>query len=108
MSRAVRFDHYGDRHVLYIADVAIPTPAEDEVLVRVRAAGINPGRSTSLSQPPTRSNTSATYTPNSNTITPAARSSSFLFRPLSPSGPLGLHYSSDLLTDPLTGTNHPC
>lgn len=43
MPRAVRFDHYGDRNVLYIADVDIPTPAEDEILVRVRAAGINPG-----------------------------------------------------------------
>ncbi len=45
MPRAVQFDHYGDRDVLYIADIDIPTPAEDEVLVRVRAAGINPGES---------------------------------------------------------------
>jgi NADPH:quinone reductase len=43
MARAVRFDHYGDLDVLYIADVEIPTPATDEVVVRVRAAGINPG-----------------------------------------------------------------
>jgi NADPH:quinone reductase len=43
MARAVRFDHYGDRDVLYIADVEIPTPAAGEVVVRVRAAGINPG-----------------------------------------------------------------
>jgi NADPH:quinone reductase len=43
MARAVRFDHYGDRDVLYIADVEIPTPAAGEVVVRVRATGINPG-----------------------------------------------------------------
>ncbi len=43
MARAVQFDHYGDRDVLYIADVPIPTPAPGEVVVRVRAAGINPG-----------------------------------------------------------------
>jgi NADPH:quinone reductase len=41
--RAVRFDKYGDRDVLYIANVDIPQPAADEVLVEVRAAGINPG-----------------------------------------------------------------
>jgi NADPH2:quinone reductase len=43
MTRAVRFDHYGDRGVLYIADVARPEPAAGEVVVKVRAAGINPG-----------------------------------------------------------------
>ena len=43
MARAVQFDHYGDRDVLYIADVPIPSPAPGEVVVRVRAAGINPG-----------------------------------------------------------------
>ena len=41
--RAVRFDRYGGRDVLYIADVPMPVPAEGEVLVHVRAAGINPG-----------------------------------------------------------------
>jgi NADPH:quinone reductase-like Zn-dependent oxidoreductase len=45
MARAVRFDHYGDRDVLYIADVDIPLPAPGEVVVQVRAAGINPGES---------------------------------------------------------------
>jgi NADPH:quinone reductase-like Zn-dependent oxidoreductase len=44
-SRAVRFDRYGDRDVLYVADVEVPTAAEGEVVVRVRAAGINPGES---------------------------------------------------------------
>jgi NADPH:quinone reductase-like Zn-dependent oxidoreductase len=43
MARAVRFDHYGDRDVLYIADVEVPTPPAGEVVVEVRAAGINPG-----------------------------------------------------------------
>jgi NADPH2:quinone reductase len=43
MARAVRFDHYGDRDVLYVADVAVPEPAAGEVVVEVRAAGINPG-----------------------------------------------------------------
>jgi len=43
MARAVRFDRYGDRDVLYIADVDVPEPAVGEVLVEVRAAAINPG-----------------------------------------------------------------
>ena len=41
--RAVRFDHYGDRDVLYIAEVKVPEPSAGEVVVKVRAAGINPG-----------------------------------------------------------------
>jgi NADPH2:quinone reductase len=41
--RAVRFDRYGDRDVLYIADVDVPEPSVGEVLVEVRAAAINPG-----------------------------------------------------------------
>jgi len=43
MARAVRFDHYGDRDVLYIADAEIPAPPAGEVVVEVRAAAINPG-----------------------------------------------------------------
>ena len=42
-SRAVRFDRYGDKDVLYVADVPMPIPAAGEVVVAVRAAGINPG-----------------------------------------------------------------
>ncbi len=42
-ARAVRFDRYGGRDVLYVADVPMPTPAAGEVVVAVRAAGINPG-----------------------------------------------------------------
>jgi len=39
----VRFDHYGGPDVLYVAEVDTPSAAAGEVLVRVRAAGINPG-----------------------------------------------------------------
>jgi NADPH:quinone reductase-like Zn-dependent oxidoreductase len=39
----VRFDRYGDRDVLYVAQIDTPAPDAGEVLVEVRAAGINPG-----------------------------------------------------------------
>ena len=42
-ARAVRFDQYGGREVLYVADIQMPTPGPGEVIVEVRAAGINPG-----------------------------------------------------------------
>lgn len=42
-ARAVLFDRYGGRDVLYVAEVPMPTPAPDEVLVAVKAAAINPG-----------------------------------------------------------------
>ncbi|BAX90408.1 NADP-dependent oxidoreductase [Mycobacterium shigaense] len=42
-ARAVRFDRYGDRNVLYVADIDMPRPGADEVVVEVRAAAINPG-----------------------------------------------------------------
>jgi NADPH:quinone reductase-like Zn-dependent oxidoreductase len=41
--KAVRFDGYGDIDVLQVVDVPDPVPGIGEVLVRVRAAGINPG-----------------------------------------------------------------
>jgi NADPH:quinone reductase-like Zn-dependent oxidoreductase len=41
--RAVRFERYGGIDVLHIAEVPIPTPGAQQALVRVRAAGINPG-----------------------------------------------------------------
>lgn len=44
-ARAVRFDRYGDPDVLYLADIPMPEPGAGEVLVEVRAAGINPGES---------------------------------------------------------------
>ena len=43
MARAVRFDRYGGPEVLYITDVEVPAPSPGEVIVEVRAAGINPG-----------------------------------------------------------------
>ena len=43
MTKAVRFDSYGPIENLYVADVELPEPAEGEVQVRVKAAGINPG-----------------------------------------------------------------
>ena len=43
MAKAVRFDHYGGRDVLYIAEVDVPHPSAGEVVVQVRAAGVNPG-----------------------------------------------------------------
>jgi NADPH:quinone reductase-like Zn-dependent oxidoreductase len=41
--KAVRFDEYGGVDVLGVADVPVPDPGAGQVLVRVRAAGINPG-----------------------------------------------------------------
>lgn len=43
MPRAVKFDHYGGLEVLQVVDVPRPTPGPGQVLVRVKAAGINPG-----------------------------------------------------------------
>jgi NADPH:quinone reductase-like Zn-dependent oxidoreductase len=41
--KAVRFDRYGGLEVLEIADVPMPEPSHGEVLVKVKAASINPG-----------------------------------------------------------------
>ena len=41
--KAVRFDNYGDIDVLRVADVAMPEPVHGDVLVKVKAASINPG-----------------------------------------------------------------
>lgn len=43
MSKAVQYDSYGDIEVLEVRDVPRPTPGAGEVLVEVKAAGINPG-----------------------------------------------------------------
>src|SRR5882724_4096508 len=40
--KAVRFDDYGAIEVLEVRDVARPEPGPGQVLVAVRAAGINP------------------------------------------------------------------
>jgi NADPH:quinone reductase-like Zn-dependent oxidoreductase len=43
MPPAVQFDEYGEIDVLEVRDVPAPRPGPGEVLVRVKAAGINPG-----------------------------------------------------------------
>ena len=43
MSRAVRFDAYGDVDVLKVVEVQDPVPGPGQLLVAVKAAGINPG-----------------------------------------------------------------
>jgi NADPH:quinone reductase-like Zn-dependent oxidoreductase len=43
MPRAVRFNNYGGLDVLQVVEVDRPQPGPGKVLVRVKAAGINPG-----------------------------------------------------------------
>jgi NADPH:quinone reductase-like Zn-dependent oxidoreductase len=43
MPRAVRFDKYGGLEVLQVVEVEPPIPGPGQVVVRVKAAGINPG-----------------------------------------------------------------
>ncbi len=43
MAKAVRFDQYGGIDVLRVAEVDRPVPGRGQVLVTVKAAGINPG-----------------------------------------------------------------
>jgi NADPH:quinone reductase-like Zn-dependent oxidoreductase len=43
MPRAVKFEKYGGIEVLQVVEVDRPTPGPGQVLVRVKAAGINPG-----------------------------------------------------------------
>ena len=43
MPQAVRFERYGDVDVLRVVEVPRPVPGHGQVVVRVRAAGINPG-----------------------------------------------------------------
>ncbi len=43
MPRAVRFSEYGDIDVLEVVEVSQPVPGPGQVLVAVKAAGINPG-----------------------------------------------------------------
>jgi NADPH:quinone reductase-like Zn-dependent oxidoreductase len=43
MPLAVRFNEYGGIDVLQLVEIPIPEPGEGEVLVKVKAAGINPG-----------------------------------------------------------------
>jgi NADPH:quinone reductase-like Zn-dependent oxidoreductase len=43
MPKAVQFDQYGDVNVLKVVEVPQPEPGPGQVLVQVKAAGINPG-----------------------------------------------------------------
>jgi NADPH:quinone reductase-like Zn-dependent oxidoreductase len=45
MTKAVRYDRYGEIDVLEVRDVPRPRPSGGEVVVAVRAAGVNPGES---------------------------------------------------------------
>ena len=40
--RCVQYDRYGDESVLELRDIPAPTPAPDEVQVRVSVASLNP------------------------------------------------------------------
>jgi len=40
--RAIRVHEFGDPDVLRLEELAEPRPIDDEVLVRVQAAGVNP------------------------------------------------------------------
>lgn len=40
--KAVKFDHYGGLDVLHIDELPLPVPGNNEVLVKVKAAAINP------------------------------------------------------------------
>jgi NADPH:quinone reductase-like Zn-dependent oxidoreductase len=46
MSKAIRFSEYGSVDVLQVVDVPDPVPGPGQALVRVKAAGINPGEAT--------------------------------------------------------------
>lgn len=43
MPKAVRYEEYGDVDVLHVVEVERPEPGPGQVVVRVKAAGINPG-----------------------------------------------------------------
>jgi NADPH:quinone reductase-like Zn-dependent oxidoreductase len=43
MPKAVRFNEYGGIDVLHVVDVPLPEPGDGQVLVKVKAASINPG-----------------------------------------------------------------
>lgn len=40
---SVRYDHFGGIDVLYLAELPLPIPEPEQVVVRIKAAGINPG-----------------------------------------------------------------
>ena len=42
MPRAVKFDGYGGMDVLRVVEVDRPVPGPEQVIIRMKAAGINP------------------------------------------------------------------
>jgi len=42
LMKAVQISEFGNRSVLTLNDIAIPTPADNEVLIKVKAASVNP------------------------------------------------------------------
>ena len=40
--KAVQINEFGGRNVLMLNDIAIPTPAENEILIKVKSASVNP------------------------------------------------------------------
>jgi NADPH:quinone reductase-like Zn-dependent oxidoreductase len=40
--RAIRYHEYGGPEVLEVSEIEVPVPGDDEVLIRVRAASVNP------------------------------------------------------------------
>lgn len=40
--KAVQINEFGDQNVLTLNNIAIPTPSENEVLIKVRLASVNP------------------------------------------------------------------
>ncbi len=40
--KAVQINSFGDRNVLMLNDIAIPTPADNEILIKVKSASVNP------------------------------------------------------------------
>jgi NADPH:quinone reductase-like Zn-dependent oxidoreductase len=41
--KAVQYEHFGHVDVLHIVELTVPTVSKDDILVKVKAAGINPG-----------------------------------------------------------------
>lgn len=56
--RAVRYDGFGGIEVLRVEEVARPVPAGGQVLVQVKAAGINPGEAGTVRPPPPKGRSS--------------------------------------------------
>ena len=42
LMKAVQINDFGDRNVLMLNDIAIPTPANNEILIKVKSASVNP------------------------------------------------------------------